>query len=281
MEEKITIGGQALIEGVMMRSNDKYVMAVRRPDKKISTKIVKINNTSFFNKIPLIRGCTRFIETLSIGLEGILYSSSESAGEEEKLNPWEVFFTIASSIVMTVLLFYFAPLLVARLFTSSNGLLFNLVDGLARLFIFIIYLMIISLMPDIRRIFQYHGAEHMTVHCYEKKEKLTIKNIRKYSTLHPRCGTNFIMIVFIVSIFFFSFIPVKTFIYKLGMRLLLLPLIAGISYEFLKLAGKYYENPIVKVLNYPGIALQMITTKKPEDDMIEVAIKSLNTAVKN
>jgi len=140
-------------------------------------------------------------------------------------------------------------------------------------------LLVISLMPDIRRIFQYHGAEHMTVHAFEHGEKLTVKNIKKYTTLHPRCGTSFVLIVFILSIFFFTFIPVKGYFYRLGMRLLLLPLIAGVSYEFLRFAGKNFDNPIVKLIFSPGILLQKITTKKPEDHMIEVAIKALNAAV--
>jgi uncharacterized protein YqhQ len=168
---------------------------------------------------------------------------------------------------------------VARFFTDNRGLLFNLIDGLFRLVIFIVYLLVISLLPDIRRIFQYHGAEHMTVYAYEHNQKLTVKNIRKYSTLHPRCGTNFIMIVIVMSVFIFSFLPVGSLIERFAYRLLLLPVIAGISYEFLRLAGKYYESPIVKILVYPGILLQKITTKKPEDDMIEVAVKALNAAI--
>ncbi len=279
MKKNISIGGQALIEGVMMRSEKKYALCVRKPNKKISTKTIKIKNNPL-GKIPFIRGSVRFIETISMGITGITYSAAESSGEEEKLNAGEVAFTIFLSIGMTVLLFYIVPLVVARLLTDNRGLLFNLIDGMLRLLIFLIYLFIISLMPDIKRVFQYHGAEHMTVHCYEKGEKLTIENIKKYTTLHPRCGTNFLLIVLIVSIFLFSFIPVKTFVYRLGMRLLLLPIVAGISYEFLKLAGKYYENPIIKLLTYPGIMLQKITTKRPEEDMIEVAVKALKTAIK-
>jgi uncharacterized protein YqhQ len=136
-------------------------------------------------------------------------------------------------------------------------------------------------MPDIKRVFQYHGAEHMTVSCYEKGEKLTVKNVRKFSTLHPRCGTNFIIIVLVLSIFFFAFLPVNGFFEKLLARIILLPVIAGVSYEFLRIAGKYYTNPIIKVLFSPGILLQKITTKQPDDSMIEVAIKALKLAVKN
>lgn len=279
MESKLTIGGQALIEGVMMRSQDKYALAVRTPSKKITTKIIPIKENQFVNKIPIVRGCVRFVETLEIGIKSISYSASESAGEDEKLSAWEFAFTLALSIGMTILLFIMAPLFFARIITGNEGIVFNLVDGIIRIIIFLAYLFLISLMPDIKRVFQYHGAEHMTVHAYEHGEKLTVKNIRKYQTMHPRCGTNFLLIVFMVSIFVFSFLPADSFFIKLGLRLLLLPLIAGISYEFLKFGGKNYDNPAVKVLVYPGILLQKITTKIPEDQMIEVAIKALNAAI--
>ncbi|MBN2368297.1 DUF1385 domain-containing protein [Candidatus Woesearchaeota archaeon] len=279
MSSKLTIGGQAVIEGVMMRSADKYAICVRRPDKKISTKIIPIKKDQWYNKIPIIRGITRFCETLYIGMNSITYSASEAMGEEESMNAGELFFTILLSIGMTILLFYMAPLFIARFLTKSNGVLFNVIDGLARIVIFLAYLYIISLMPDIRRVFQYHGAEHMTVHAYEHGEKLTVKNIRKHTTLHPRCGTNFLLIVFILSIFFFTAIPVRTYLYRLGIRLLLLPLIAGIAYEILKVSGKYYENPIVKLMAWPGLMLQKITTREPEDDMINVAIKSLKSVI--
>jgi uncharacterized protein YqhQ len=149
-----------------------------------------------------------------------------------------------------------------------------------RLVFFLVYLLLISLMPDIKRIFQYHGAEHMTVFAYEHGENLTVKNIRKYSTLHPRCGTNFIMIVIILSILVFSFLPVGTFIERFAYRILLLPVIAGIAYEFLRLGGKFYGNPLVKFLVYPGILLQKITTRQPDDKMIEVAVAAINASVK-
>ena len=272
---KLTIGGQAVIEGVMMRSKTKYAIAVRKPNKKISVKKFKLKDYKKINKIPIIRGIFRFVETLNIGIQGITYSASESMGEEEQINAWEMFLTIIVSIVMTIVLFYMIPLFLARFITNSTGLLFNVMDGILRLVIFLIYLLIIAQLPDIKRVFQYHGAEHMTVHCYESGKKLTTKNIKQYSTLHPRCGTNFILIVFIMSLFIFTFIPYRGYLYRLGTRLLLLPLIAGLSYEFLKFAGKYQENKLIAILTYPGLLLQKITTKKPEDSMIKVAVKSL------
>jgi uncharacterized protein YqhQ len=279
MDSKIAIGGQALIEGVMMRSKDRYAMSVRGPDKKISTKIIKIKDR-WYNRIPIIRGITRFAETISIGIRSLSYSANISTGEEDNFSTAEMVFTVVLSLGMTVLLFYAAPLFLARFITESRGVLFNVIDGIVRILIFLGYLLVISLLPDIKRIFQYHGAEHMTVHAYEQGEKLTVKNVKKYTTLHPRCGTNFILIVFVLSIIFFTFVHVEGYFSRLGARLLLLPVIAGVSYEFLRFAGKYYENPLVKVIVFPGLFLQNITTRKPDDSMIEVAIKALKAAVK-
>ena len=281
MSSKIKIGGQAVMEGVMMRSKTKYAICVRRPDKKISTKIIKIKEPKhWFPKLPIIRGFLRFVETLSIGIKSISWSALESQGEEdETISNWEMFLTFAFSIILTIVLFYAAPLLLTRFILKQPGFLFNLIDGLFRLTIFVLYVYLISLMPDIRRIYQYHGAEHKTVFCHENKEKLTVKNAQKYSTLHPRCGTNFLLIVFVLSIFFFTFIKVKGYFPRLGLRILLLPLIAGVSYEFLKFAGDHFDNPIVKLVAWPGLMMQKITTKEPTDDMVEVAIKSLKAVL--
>ncbi len=281
MSSKISIGGQALIEGVMMRSKNKYAIAVRKPDKKISTKVIKIKEPkNNLLKLPIIRGCIRFIETLVIGIKSISYSAVESQGEEEEaITDWEIFLTVALSIALTIVLFYMIPLLLAKFFAKDSGFWFNFIDGITRLGIFVLYLFLISLFPDVRRVFQYHGAEHKTVACYEKKEKLSVNNIKKYSTIHPRCGTSFLLIVFVLSIFFFTLVQVQGYFQRLGMRLLLLPLIAGISYELLKFAGKHYNNSFVKILVSPGLLLQKITTKEPTNDMIEVAVKSLKAVV--
>ncbi|AJF62111.1 TPA: DUF1385 domain-containing protein [Candidatus Woesearchaeota archaeon] len=278
---ELTIGGQALIEGVMMRSSDKYALCVRRPDKKISTKIVKIQEPKhWFPKIPVVRGVYRFAETLSIGVSSISYSALESQGEDNQvMSSWEIALTVILSVGMTILLFFAAPLFIARFLAGSTGAALNLIDGIVRIAIFLIYLLLISFIPDIRRIFQYHGAEHKTVYCYENKEKLTVKNVKKYSTLHPRCGTNFILIVFVLSIVFFTFVDAGNYFQRLGIRILLLPVIAGVSYEFLKFAGKHFDNILVKIIISPGLLIQKITTKEPTDDMIEVAIKSLGAAL--
>ena len=246
--KEITIGGQALIEGVMMRSTDKYAICVRRPDKKISTKIIKVKtNKNWFANLPIIRGTVRFVETLGIGVKSISYSALESQGEEEEsLSNWEMTFTIGLSIGITILLFYVLPLVITKFITKDLGFMSNLIDGVLRLVIFLAYLLIISRLPDIKRIFQYHGAEHKTVYCYENKEPLTVKNVQKYTTLHPRCGTNFILIVFVTSLIIFTIIPVQNYWQRLGLRLLLLPLIAGVSYEILRFAGRHFKNPKVK-----------------------------------
>ncbi|MBT3720898.1 DUF1385 domain-containing protein [archaeon] len=281
MGNEITIGGQAVMEGVMMRSLDKYAIAVRQPDKKIKIKKIKIKkNKNKIANLPIIRGCVRFIETMNIGIKALSFSASVSQGdEEESLSTLELIFTITLSIAMTILLFYIAPLFLTRFITDKVGILFNIIDGVFRLLIFFAYLLLISLMPDIRRIFQYHGAEHMTVFAYENKEKLTVKNVKKYTTLHPRCGTSFLLLVFVLSVFFFTLIKVEGYFPRLGLRLLLLPLIAGVSYEILKFAGKHTDNIFVKILIAPGLLLQKITTRRPTDDMLEVAIKSLKAAL--
>ncbi len=274
MSKKITIGGQAVIEGVMMRSTDKYAVAVRTPEGKITTKTFPIKD-HWINKIPLLRGFYRFIETLIIGLESLSYSASESMEEEEEMSRFEMFLTLMFSLLLTIVLFVMAPLFIANFFLDKQSMWFNLVDGLFRLLIFLGYLLVISLMPDVKRIFQYHGAEHKTVFAYENKEKLKVKNIKKYSTLHPRCGTSFILIVLVISIFVFSFIKTDTLLLRFGYRILLLPVITGISYEYLRFAGKYHNHPLVKITVFPGLLLQKITTKEPEDDMIEVAIAAI------
>ncbi|MCM2325138.1 MAG: DUF1385 domain-containing protein [Candidatus Woesearchaeota archaeon] len=281
MDSKITIGGQALIEGVMMRSNERYAIAVRRPDKKISIKLIPVQKAKYgFMNWPLLRGFFRFIETLMIGINSLSYSATESQGEkEESLSKKDLVLTLFISIGMTFGLFYFLPLLLTKFITDTRGFYFNLIDGVLRLAIFLIYLSAISFMPDIRRVFQYHGAEHKAVYCYESKKPLTVKNVQKFSTLHPRCGTNFILIVFVLSIFFFTIVNVQGFFYKLALRILMLPIIAGFSYEVLKFAGNHFENPIVKAIIWPGLMLQKITTKEPEDDMVEVAIKSLKAVL--
>ncbi|NQU99042.1 DUF1385 domain-containing protein [Candidatus Woesearchaeota archaeon] len=285
---KPLIGGQAVIEGVLMRAPNHYAVAVRKPNKKISVKTQKYVSVTKRNKFlgfPFIRGIIVLGETVVLGTRALTYSANEALEEEEeKLTKKELVFTLIVSIVAVLLIFKFLPLLLAHFFKKTlelNNFWFNLIDGVIKLGIFLGYLWALSLMKDVQRMFEYHGAEHMAVHCYEAKKDLTVKNVRKYQTTHPRCGTEFLLLVVVISIVFYMFIPLGTgFWMKYFLRILLLPVIAGVSYEILKVSGVHYNKKIFKIIAAPGMLLQKITTKKPADDQIEVAIKSLEAALK-
>jgi len=273
------VGGQALIEGVMMRSGDKIGSAYRLPDGKIITdsyKISPIIKRHKFLNIPFIRGVFVLFELLFIGTKELIKSSQYQEEEEEKIEPMEIFFTVVLSLLMGILFFKFIPLLFTKYFFSkSNSILFNIIDGIVRMIVFVIYLYAINFMSDVRRLFEYHGAEHKTVNCYEAGEKLTAENVKKYSRFHKRCGTAFILYNFIISIFVFSLVPVSLGFWKLFLyRLPLLIPIAGISYEVIKSTSEKLE-----FLRKPGLWLQRLTTKEPDDEQIEVAIRALKSAL--
>ncbi|MBU0472410.1 MAG: DUF1385 domain-containing protein [Nanoarchaeota archaeon] len=283
---KPLIGGQAVIEGVLMRAPNHYSVAVRQPNNKISVKTEKHVSYTKRNKffgLPFVRGIVVLVETVVIGSRALTYSANEALEDEEELSNKELGLTLIISIVVALLIFKFLPLLLASFFKNKLGLnnfMFNIVDGVIKFSIFIGYLWVISLMDDVQRMFEYHGAEHMAVHCYEAKKKLTVKNARKYKTVHPRCGTEFLLLVLVVSILFYMFIPIgTTFLEKFIIRIFLLPVIAGVSYELLKVSGSHYDLLFFKIMAAPGLLLQKITTKKPSDDQIEVAIKSLEAAL--
>jgi len=212
-----------------------------------------------------------------------MHSTNEVGSADEQLTSKELILTFILSLVAALVIFKFIPLVIANIFSKGFGLnnfWFNLLDGVIKITIFILYIWALSLMDDVKRLFQYHGAEHMAVHCYEAKKKLTVKNVKKYKTMHPRCGTEFLLLVFFVSIALYMFIPLGSDLWlKYVYRILLLPVIAGISYEILKLSGLYYDNFISRVIAAPGMMLQKLTTKKPSDDQIEVAIKSLEAVL--
>jgi uncharacterized protein YqhQ len=289
----ITAGGQAVIEGVMMRSTDKVAVAVRTPNKKIVMKQENIQPLGKKYKIlswPLIRGVIGMAEMMVVGIKALNWSANQSLGEEEELTWWQLACTMLLSFGFAILIFKFVPLLIAEFANRSSALvqqyylLFNLIDGLSRIALFLLYIYIISFMEDIKRLFMYHGAEHKAVHCYEQyngdKKKLTVKNVQKFTTLHPRCGTSFILIVLILSVMVYSFIPKDYgFWAKLGLRLLLLPLLAGISYEILRFSAKYRENWLMKIIIWPGLMTQKLTTKEPKDDMVVVAITALKAVI--
>lgn len=262
------IGGQAVLEGVMLRKKDKIAIAVRK-DKKIKTTSFKFSFLSKFKK-PILRGIIALIETIYIGFRSLNWSA-EQAGEE-KTSAASSILLVLVSLIIAVGLFIFLPLYLTKLLISSRGFYFNLVDGLFRILVFMCYLTSISFSKDIKRTFQYHGAEHKVVNCYEDDKKVTVDNCSNYSTLHVRCGTSFIIIVLIISILVFSFIYSEKVYIKLLGRLLLIPVVAALSYEILKLSAKYKNNIFLKLVSKPGLLLQKFTTREPDKKQLEVAI---------
>lgn len=272
------IGGQALIEGVMIKTKDKVAMSVRKKHgiKTVARSTSKISKK--FIKIPFLRGIIVLIDTIYLGTKALMFSAKEQEDEDDsKISNSQIAITTGISFLIAIGLFIFLPLFISKLLTE-NRLLFNILDGMLRILIFIIYLIIISFSKDIQRIFQYHGAEHMSIHAFEHKEKLTISNVKKYSTLHPRCGTSFLIIVLILSIILFSIVWHETILIKFLQRILLIPIIASLSYELLKLSAKYQKFFLIKLLTYPGLLIQKITTKQPDNSQIEVAIEAVKTA---
>jgi len=273
-------GGQAVIEGVMMRSPLKYAIAVRKPDKEIILKIGKIRTLSDkmkFLKWPIFRGVLNLIESLVLGLKALTYSAEQATGEEEKINSVEMFFTILIAFGLFIVFFIALPTAMARYLDRylSNVIIYNLFEGLLRISIFITYLFFISRIKDIKRVFEYHGAEHKVVYTYEAGEELNVDNVKKYSTLHPRCGTSFIFIVLIMSILVFSLLGRQTLLLRIAYRIAIIPIIAGLSYEILKLSAKNMNKSIVKWAVMPGLWFQKLTTSEPDNTQIEVAIKAL------
>jgi len=273
-------GGQAVIEGVMMRSPLKYAIAVRKPDKEIILKIGKIRTLSDkmkFLKWPIFRGVLNLIESLVLGLKALTYSAEQATGEEEKINSVEMFFTILIAFGLFIVFFIALPTAMARYLDRylSNVIIYNLFEGLLRISIFITYLFFISRIKDIKRVFEYHGAEHKVIYTYEAGEELNVDNVKKYSTLHPRCGTSFIFIVLIMSILVFSLLGRQTLLLRIAYRIAIIPIIAGLSYEILKLSAKNMNKSIVKWAVMPGLWFQKLTTSEPDNTQIEVAIKAL------
>ena len=291
----VRIGGQAVIEGVMMKNMDRYAVSVRKPDGKIETKVeecVSFAEKHPLFKLPILRGMVNFLESMVIGMQTLNYSASfyEDAEEqtEEKTEQFlEKFlgekaekvimgivlvFSLAISIGLFMILPYIASEAAGKLIHNEYGIL--LMEGVIRIVIFLGYIVLISQMEDIKRVFMYHGAEHKTINCLEAGVELTTENVDNYSRLHKRCGTSFIFIVMIISMVFFFFIRVDTIWLRIVLRLLFLPLVAGVSYEFIRLAGSS-DHPLVQIFSKPGLALQRLTTKEPDHSMIEVAIASV------
>jgi uncharacterized protein YqhQ len=285
------IGGQAVIEGVMMRSLTGYSVAVRQPDGEVAIrkdKLVSITQKYPFLKFPVLRGSVVLIQSLILGMRALNYSASvSSAGEdgEPEMSNWAIAASMGLAFVVGLALFVLAPLGVTNLirhylWPDMGNFVYNLIDGILRAIIFFGYIVSISLMDEIKRVFQYHGAEHKTVYTFEANEDLTVENARVKSTLHPRCGTSFLLFVMAISIVVFSLVPSSAgFAIKFGARVVLLPLIAGLAYEVIRFSARHLKNPVCKLLITPGLWLQRITTKEPDDKQLEIAIVALKEAL--
>ena len=309
-EEHITsIGGQAVMEGVMMRGPHKTAVAVRKPDGEIETKIDDNGTKTRAGvlKLPIIRGCVSFIDSLVIGMKALMWSAEfmDIEGEEDepesKFDKWledklgdkikdvVIYFAVFISVIFSVGLFMLLPSVLSGLvesipafkpFTSTQAFT-SAFEGILRMVIFLAYMALISRMKDIKRVFEYHGAEHKTIACYEAGEELTPENVKKFTRFHPRCGTSFLLFVMIISIIIFAFLPrfdghikLIAILLRLGTRLLCLPIVAGLSFEVIKLAGRS-KNKCVLLLSKPGLWLQKLTTREPDESQIEVAIASM------
>ena len=278
------VGGQAVIEGVMMRSKNFWSLAVRRPDKTISTKIFKNSSITVNNKFlgfPFIRGVVNLIESMALGFRALSYSVNEATEEDIQFSKKEMTIAIVIAVIFAVGVFFVLPTLIGRSFSSyfPNTIVYNLLEGLIRILLFLGYILLVSQLKDIKRIFQYHGAEHKTIQTYEHDEDVKLDNVRKYTTVHLRCGTSFLLIVMVVAIFVFSFLGRPPLPLRILYRVLLIPVIAGISYELIKLAGRFSKYKVVNILFYPGLLLQKITTREPDDSQLEVAISSFNKVI--
>jgi uncharacterized protein YqhQ len=283
-----TIGGQAVIEGVMMKSSEGWSVAVRDPKGNINFKTVKTNNLPAFFRLPVIRGVVALGQALAIGIKAIEFSGNIAYQEDDKpLSKWSIMLSIITALALAVLLFIVLPLYLTKVMgnvadvVSTNPFMFNFVDGVLRVGVFLLYVFSIGLWKEMRRIFEYHGAEHKVIYAFEAGEDLTIENAKKYKPYHPRCGTSFLLIVMITSILVFSFIPQEwSFLNKALARLVLIPLIAGISYELLKLSARKEHHLFMRLIAIPGLMLQRLTAKEPDTNQIEVAIAALREVLK-
>lgn len=288
------IGGQAVLEGVMMKNRDKYAVAVRKPNGEIDVEVEEYKGVcgdKKFAKLPFIRGVFAFIDSLILGMKVTTYSASFYEEEDEKPSKTEgklekllgnkaddimMTFTVILSVIIAVALFMLLPLFLSDLLGKyiRNASVIAIIEGMIRILIFIAYIAGISLMKDIKRLYMYHGAEHKCINCIEKGRPLTVKDVKRSSRQHKRCGTSFLLFVVLVSVIVFFFIRVDNMALKLVLRIALVPVIAGISYEIIRLAGRS-DNIVVRIISAPGLWMQKLTTKEPDEDMIEVAIASV------
>jgi uncharacterized protein YqhQ len=285
-EDRIRVGGQAVIEGVMMRSPNSMAIAVRRPSGEIVVKRERLDFFSekkFFSKLPLIRGVMNLLSALVLGMKALNFSANQSLEEEKEVSSWTMGLTFTFALCFGIFLFFLIPLFLTKWLrfaipmVSTSGILFNLVDGIIRLMIFLAYLWAISLFKEIRRIFEYHGAEHKSIFAFESGEVLIVDRVKGFSHLHPRCGTSFLLIVMVVSILVFALIPHQlSFGYKVASRVVFIPLIAGLAYEIIRFADRKREGKGMQYFIKPGLWLQRMTAREPSEDQIEVALRALH-----
>jgi uncharacterized protein YqhQ len=292
VEKKIMVGGQAVMEGVLMRSQESYAVAVRRPNGGIVVKKAPWQTITKKYKLaglPILRGSIILIEALILGINALTFSGDiamedgkDKKGKEPAKSIWGkigMVLMLIFSFALGLALFFYVPLLITDLFNFASGFAFNIMDGLIRLLFFLAYIYLISLWKEIHRIFEYHGAEHKSVFAFEEKKELTVNAARPYSTHHPRCGTSFLLIVMLTSILVFMFLGKPDGIGDRLLRLAFVPLIGGIAYEFIRLSERASKNPLTRFFVWPGLWLQKITTKEPDDSQIEVALVALRCAL--
>jgi uncharacterized protein YqhQ len=285
-EPSLAFGGQALIEGVMMRSRKCLVMCVRKPNKDIATNVENLNPLTDryrFLGFPFLRGIVMLIESFYLGMKSLMFSANtaledaesdgEDKGEAVKFS-YAQLAVVGAGAVGIVAVFFLLPFFLAT-WLNLTGIVFNIAEALIRLTMFTVYLAAISSWGEFRRVLQYHGAEHKAINAYEAGVPLDVENVKKHSRLHPRCGTSFLFIVLIISIVLFSLMPNFGFGWRIAYRILLIPVISGISYELLRLSGKYRNSMVFRILTAPGLGFQLLTTKEPSDDMLEVSIKAV------
>jgi uncharacterized protein YqhQ len=294
--DDILVGGQAVIEGVMMRSPKGYSVAVRRQDGSVRVMkdvLATLSERWRIFKMPIIRGVGVLAQALVLGIRALRFSAEEALSEDAEkretktdastVSSWLIAGNLVLALGVNITLFIALPLLLTRFLQTWTGfesaLLFNGIDGLLRVTVFVVFLASVSLMKDMKRVFEYHGAEHKTVYNFEAREDLRVENARKFSTLHPRCGTSFLLVVMIVSIIVFSLFHFDTITGKLLSRIVLLPLVAGISYEIIRYSAKH-PGSLLRVVTLPGLLLQKITTKEPDEPQLEIAIRALEEALK-
>ncbi len=300
-KKKTSIGGQALIEGIMMKGPSRMATAVRMPDNEITVKVTELeteNKDKFLNKLtnlPFIRGSFKLISSMTLGVKELMYSASFSEEVEEdaidrflrkvfkdKAEKAIIYVSLILALIISVGVFMLAPSFLTSLLKGfvKNSIVLNLIEGIIRVTIFIVYVKLTSKLDEIKRVFMYHGAEHKTIYCYENGEELTVDNVRKFSTLHPRCGTSFIVNVLLISIVVFSFFGWPNPLLRALIRILMLPVIAGISYEINRfIGGLESQNILSRIVTYPGFLVQKITTSEPDDSMLEVAIAAMKEVI--